>query len=382
LKLLDEILTYKNHKEMMTGYIYISIIFILLLSIFINFVRDYDERFIINSTTLVFFILGFYWYIKSDNLSRVEISMTFMVVISEVLLAILVLKENYINYTTVFPMLITFAIWYFFTLKQAIWMSLFHFSFWIFIYIYGYYHYTHHILLHNATTMMGLSISYVFMGLFGFAYYLSSSKYQLKLEEANLQQTLLLKEIHHRVKNNLNIVSSILGIQQMNEEDTHVIELLKKNRLRIDSIAMIHEVLYTHDDFSQINLGMYLHQLLEAINEMYNYNIEISISPSKTVLPFDVVLKLGIITNELAMNSLKYAFAGYKDEIKIDFYISDSTLIYVYSDSGICTKENKEEIWEHANLGLKLIKMMLQQINAQVKLLNTKGLTYYMEVPL
>ena len=125
-------------------------------------------------------------------------------------------------------MLITFALWYFFTLKHALWMSLFHFLFWVGIYLYGYYNYTEHILLHNATAMMGLVISYIFMALFGFSYYLSTSKYQTKLEQANLQQKLLLKEIHHRVKNNLNIVSSMLGIQQMSENDMHVIELIKK----------------------------------------------------------------------------------------------------------------------------------------------------------
>ena len=373
---------YKNYKEMMTVYIYLSIIFILVLSMLINFLRNFDERFVINISTLIAFVLGLYWYVKSDNPSRAEISMTFMVIISDVLLATLVLKEHYLNYTTVFPMLITFALWYFYTLKRALWMSLFHFSFWIIIYVYGYYHYPEHTLLHNTTAMIGLVISYIFMGLFGFSYYLSTSKYQTKLEQANLQQNLLLKEIHHRVKNNLNIVSSMLGIQQMCENEMYVIELMKKNRLRIESIAMIHEILYKHDDFSNINLSDYIEQLLIAIKDMYSANIEIVISKDEVFLPLDIVLKLGIITNELAINSLKHAFQGNSGMIKIYFTIGNDTLVYVYKDSGICTKKKKEEIWKHANLGLKLIKMMLQEINAEVKLIESKGLSYQIEVPL
>lgn len=379
---LDKLFTYKNYKEMMTGYIYLSIIFILLLSILVNYIRDFDERIVLNSVTLVSFCLGFYWYSKSKHPSRVPISMTFMVVISDILLASLVLKEDYLNYTTVFPMLITFALWYFFTLKQALWMSFFHLLFWSIIFIYGYNHYVAHSLLHNGTAMLGLIISYLFMAFFGFSYYLSTSNYQTKLEQANMQQGLLLKEIHHRVKNNLNIVSSMLGIQQMSEENQYIVELMKKNRLRIDSIAMIHEILYVHDDFSKINLSRYLEQLLGAIKEMYRDNMKIKIIHSPIELPLDTVLKLGIITNELAINSIKHAFKTLHGEIEIDFYIEDNIFIYIYQDNGVCTKENKEEIWNHANLGLKLIKMMLQQINAEVKLLDTKGLTYQIEVAL
>jgi len=374
--------TYKNYKEMMTAYIYLSIIFILVLSIVINFIRDFDDRIVVNSITLLLFSLGFYWFTQSKHPLRTEISMTFMVGISEVLLATLVIQEDFLNYTTVFPMLVTFALWYFFTLRQALWMSFFHFSFWIIIYLYGYYQYTDHLLLHNATAMMGLTISYVFMALFGFSYYLSTSKYQSKLEEANFQQGLLLKEIHHRVKNNLNIVSSMLGIQQMNEDDKHIIELMKKNRLRIDSIAMIHEILYKHDDFSCINLSDYMVQLLEAIKEMYVDDMHFSVSKEEICLPLEIVMKLGIITNELAINSLKHAFKEKQGEITIDFYIQNEMLIYIYKDNGICTKENKEEIWEYANLGLKLIQMMTKQINAKVRLLESKGLAYHIEVTL
>jgi two-component sensor histidine kinase len=230
--------------------------------------------------------------------------------------------------------------------------------------------------------MMGLVISYIFMGLFGFSYYLSTSNYQTKLEQANLQQSLLLKEIHHRVKNNLNIVSSMLGIQQMSEEDRYIVELMKKNRLRIESIAMIHEILYKHDDFSKINLSDYLQQLLDAIKVMYSDDMKVFISENNVSLALDIVLKLGIITNELAINSLKHAFKDRDGIIEINFKVKNETLMYIYSDNGTCVKENKEEIWKHANLGLKLIKMMLQQINAKVELLPTEGLSYKIEVPL
>ena len=145
---------------------------------------------------------------------------------------------------------------------------------------------------------------------------------------------------------------------------------------------MIHEILYKHNDFSNINLSDYIEQLLIAIKDMYSADIQIEISKNEIFLPLDIVLKLGIITNELAINSLKHAFQGHSGVIKIYFTIVNDKLVYIYKDNGTCTKKNKEEIWQHANLGLKLIKMMLQQINAEVKLLESKGLSYQIEVPL
>jgi two-component sensor histidine kinase len=377
---LDKLFIHKNYKEMMTGYIYLGIIFILILSMLINFIRGFDDRIIVNSITLFLFSVTFYFFSKSKHPLRAEIYMVFMTVVSEILLATLMIQENFLNYTTVFPMLTTFAIWYFFSLKQALWITLFHFIFWILIYIYGYSHFNNHPILNNATAMMGLAISYLFMSLFGFSYYLSTSKYQQKLEKSNKQQELLLKEIHHRVKNNLNIVSSILGIQQLSENDTHIIDLLKKNRLRIDSIAMVHEILYKYEDFSEINLYTYLSQLMQAIKEMYLDTVKINITNNNISLPLDTVLKLGIITNELAINSIKYAFTKNNGLIDIDFFIKDDLFTFTYSDNGICNKQHKNDIWNSANLGLKLIKMMAKQINADIVLLDTQGLTYQIKV--
>lgn len=380
LRLLNKLFFYNTYKEMMTGYIYLGIILILVLSMFINFIRGFGDRLIINSVTLFLFSIAFYFFSKSKHPSRVEVYMIFMTVVSEILLATLVIQENYLNYTTVFPMLITFAIWYFFTLKQALWISFFHFIFWILIYIYGYSHFSNNPILDNVTAMMGLAISYLFMSLFGFSYYVATSKYQQKLEQSNKQQELLLKEIHHRVKNNLNIVSSILGIQQITQKDVQMIELLKKNRLRIESIAMVHEILYKYEDFSEINFHAYLSQLMQAIKEMYIDNMEINIVKNNISLPLDIVLKLGIITNELAINSIKYAFKEDKGLINIDFFITDDILTFTFSDNGVYQGKNKNDIWDSANLGLKLIKMMTKQIDAEITLLDTKGLTYQIKV--
>ncbi len=369
-----------SYKDMLVSMIYLATIFLVTVSALVNYMRGLEDRFLLNIIILLAFILGFFFFYFSKSQSRSEASMAFMIIASELLLAILVLSEDFHNYTTVFPMLIAFSIWYFYSLKQALWITFIHFMFWIGIYIYGYYTLSNHSILHNATAMLGLALSYMFMTFFGFSYYLATSRYQNKLEKSNLQQKLLLNEIHHRVKNNLNIISSILGIQQMTEEDTRIIELMKKNRLRIDSIAMIHEILYTHKDFGQVNLGIYLGQLLDAIKEMYSKNIEVNINSEEINLPFDMVLKLGIITNELAINSLKYAFVDAEAKIYIDFKLKEEILVYQYRDNGICSHENKEDIWEHANLGLKLIQMMTKQMNASIKLLEAKGLVYEIRV--
>lgn len=381
-KYVSRLLKSQSQKELMVILVYTSIIFLLILSLFVNLSRGYYLRLDVEITMLVLFIFGFYLFVQSKHPSKVEISVTFMTMVSEIILAITVFKENYLNYTTVFPMLITFSIFYFYRLKAALWMTLGHYIFWGAIYLYGYIVYIDNPLLHNATAMLGLIVSYVFMTFMGFAYHISTSSYQHQLEEANIQQGLLLKEIHHRVKNNLNIVSSMLGIQQMNEEDVYIIELLKKNRLRIESIAMIHEILYQHEDFSKINLTDYLKQLFEAINLMYCNDIQVTLPKKNIFLSLDTVLKLGVITNELALNSIKHAFQNGDGMIEINFLIKDQTLIYYYRDSGRYMEKNKEAIWNNANLGLKLIKMMLKQIYASIEILSDKGLSYKIEVPL
>ncbi len=382
-KYLEQLLNIDNPKEMMVIFVYSSIIFLLFISIIVNLYRERYVRIDVEIAMFVIFSISYYLFTKSKNPLRVEISITSIIFISEIILAIIVFKEHFLNYSTVFPMLISFSIFYFYSLKYALIMTILHYIFWISVLIYGYYEYPNHIILHDTTAMLGLLVSYIFMTFMGLSYYISTSSHEEKLRKANMQQSLLLKEIHHRVKNNLNIVSSMLGIQQLQEKDTHIIDLIKSNRLRIDSIATVHELLYRHEDFTQVNIGEYLYTLLDNARKMYNKEIQIHVNTTTLYLNLEKVLKFGIITNELVMNSIKHAFNHQNGEVWIDFSHQESELIFTYKDSGICNEENKNKIWEHANLGLKLIQMMVQQMNGTITVLeNTQGLVYEIRITL
>ncbi len=121
----------------------------------------------------------------------------------------------------------------------------------------------------------------------------------------------LLKEIHHRVKNNMQIISSLLSLQSENTEDQKFITLIRESRNRINSMALVHEMLYQSDDLSKIELKEYIETLSSSVSSYalpnsdleFIYDIE-----AKVHFDIDKMIPIGLILNEAISNSLKYAF--------------------------------------------------------------------------
>ena len=362
----------KNHKEVMLRYIYITIMAILIISISINIFRKYYVTLDITIMMFILFFIGFYFYQKSRLASKVEIFVTLLIVISEIVLAIIILKEEFLHYTTVFPLLVTFAIFYFYSLKMALIATALHILYWLGIHTYGYIHYPQHPILHNITAIMGLVISYVFMTMFGFSYYVSTYIYQTQLERANLQKEVLLKEIHHRVKNNLNIIASILGLEKFESTSSEVHKLISQNKLRIESIAMVHEILYQSTEFENISFKDYLTKLSTHI--LYTESNEGDITLNLDIVPLNLgiesMMQFGIIINELMTNSIKYAFPDKKGDITITLQKHEHTYKLIYQDNGIGLQTDK------SGFGQNLINISVEQLEGTVKMTNDNGLKY------
>jgi two-component sensor histidine kinase len=202
--------------------------------------------------------------------------------------------------------------------------------------------------------------------------------FEQKKSEEVIRRTLkeketLLKEIHHRVKNNLQIISSLLKLHADQSKDNHFSELVEESQNRIISMALIHEMLYLNSDLSKINLAQYTKSLFEKLQSTYNKgDVKLKLKiPSDFHYEIDKMIPIGLIMNEILSNSFKYAFKDKTGEVTISIIKNSLTI----SDNGIgITKDAIKN--SYANFGLQLIDMLAEQIDATVKINRTKGTSF------
>jgi PAS domain S-box-containing protein len=202
---------------------------------------------------------------------------------------------------------------------------------------------------------------------------ITERKRNLEQIEASLtEKEVLLREIHHRVKNNLQIISSILNLQSGYITDKHSLEVFEESKNRVKSMALIHEKLYQSESLSRLNLKEYVQQLVNNLVNSYRqniYSIESKIEIAEIYFGADIAIPLGLIINELVSNSLKYAFPeGRKGFIYISIKKEDSNKYkMVVGDNGIGLPQNFD--FENTDtLGLQLVSSLVSQLNGEIEL--------------
>ncbi|HXU26866.1 MAG TPA: sensor histidine kinase, partial [Bacteroidia bacterium] len=184
------------------------------------------------------------------------------------------------------------------------------------------------------------------------------------------------------VKNNMQIISSLLNLQTHNVKDAKFLALITESRNRINSMALVHEMLYATTDFSKIKIKDYTQLLCKSIYQSYrkpNMNINFSIHmPTNIFLEIDVMIHLGMILNEIISNSLKYAFENNEGTISISLSQTDDKYSLIIEDDGkgLPTGFDREK---DGHLGMQLIYMLTEQINGTVKMETEKGVGYNLE---
>lgn len=227
-------------------------------------------------------------------------------------------------------------------------------------------------LVQNPQALFNLGYAALIIFVFGLLYHISILRTFDELDDSNRQKEMLLKEVHHRVKNNLNVIASIIGLQAnaLNAEDK---EHLLKSKIRIESIAMVHEMLYKSDDFTSIDFKTYMQRLSGLLVGMYGaQRVAVEVRAAQITLPLDAMVQLGIIANELITNSVKYAFGEAKGTITIELHRTDSGLLFVYSDNGIGVKD-PEKLGGGTSLGIKLIRLAARQLQGSVDMRDADG---------
>ena len=203
------------------------------------------------------------------------------------------------------------------------------------------------------------------------------SEHQLK--ESLKEKEVLLKEVHHRVKNNLQVISSILNLQSSYVKDENTLNILRESQNRIKSMSFIHESLYKTDDFSKINFSEYISSLSKNLVHSYGiYSdlIELENNLEEVYLNLDLSIPCGLIINELVSNALKYAFSGdRKGIIKIDLFEKNGLINLIVQDNGLGLPKTIN-YKETESLGLQLVMTLAEQIDAEVLLDNTSGAKY------
>ena len=216
---------------------------------------------------------------------------------------------------------------------------------------------------------------------------------ELQIEDSLAEKEVLLKEIHHRVKNNLQIISSLLRLQSSYITDEKAVEMFKESQSRVRSMALIHEKLYRSDDLARIDFADYIRDLTTYLFRMYKHassNIELKVDVNNVSLGIDAAIPCGLIINELVSNSLKYAFpedsfaAGDNDsrelESRGEVFVKlqpdgKGNLLLTVGDNGVGMPADLD-FQNTESLGLQLVNTLTEQLDGTIELDGENGTTF------
>lgn len=195
------------------------------------------------------------------------------------------------------------------------------------------------------------------------------------LERKHREKELLLQEVHHRVKNNLQIVISLLNLQARHVKDPLAQEVMQAIKSRVRSMALLHERLYRHDNLERIDLEDYFREICETLYAAYGISeekvtLQLNIPP--TNIDLDSAITLGLIVNELVSNSLKYAFPGSSTgKLGIDLQkLENNRYQLTVWDNGI---GSPKELGQHQSFGLQLVSSLSKKINGEIQTDSNNG---------
>jgi two-component sensor histidine kinase len=209
---------------------------------------------------------------------------------------------------------------------------------------------------------------------------LTQNRIQLDLEHE--RNAVLLKELHHRVKNNLQVIYSLLNLQKRRTKNEESVDLILALQNRIQTIALVHNNLFQSDEMEFVQLDSYVRTLVEHLQQMYaqdemrpvhiDFHIEDSIK-----LRFERIGTLGLIINEIVSNAFKYAFVGESTgKLMIDIQQKGLQVFVSIEDNG---PGLVEEINQNSNLGMRLIRILSEQMGATYTLHQSQGIKHLLQ---
>lgn len=200
-------------------------------------------------------------------------------------------------------------------------------------------------------------------------------KTEKKLAKSLEEKEVLLKELHHRVKNNMQMMSSLINLQSRSVEDRALSQVIRVSENRIRAMALVHELLYQTDDFTSIELGFYLRSLvrnlMDSFRDEHKGNIRFDFSGSEINVTIDTAIPCGLIVNELVSNSLEHAFPnGRTGTIKLKTLATGGFIMIEISDDGCGIAEGPRK---KKTMGLDIVHALVQQLRGTIDRVSFKG---------
>lgn len=227
----------------------------------------------------------------------------------------------------------------------------------------------------------------LFIAFFGGVFGYLINKYNDKIRRAkreiadkNEEKDVMLKEIHHRVKNNLHVVNSLLRIQSRSINNEDVKSMFAIAQSRIIAMARLHEKIYKTNNLTYINVKEHIKELIDDLVKSYNIDkkIQVIINIEPIELSIDTLLPLSLLVNEIISNSLKHAFVEQKNgTIELDLKkMENNSYMLVIGDNGVGMNEKLFEDFVNG-LGAKLIKAFVRQLDGNIDLIKDKEGTFF-----
>jgi len=205
-----------------------------------------------------------------------------------------------------------------------------------------------------------------------------------RLKASVAEKDVLLKEIHHRVKNNLQIISSLLNLQLKKMVDATTRSELNATRDRIRSMALIHAKLYQSENLAQVDFAEYVEEFAGQLARLYDVRpekVRLLLDVESVYLDVDVAIPCGMIINELLTNALKYAFPGERrGEVAVRLRVEDRKLLLCVEDDGVGMPA-QIDVETTGTLGLQLVRALTQQLGGELRVERNGGTRVSLQVP-
>ncbi|MBC6492953.1 sensor histidine kinase [Flavihumibacter stibioxidans] len=206
----------------------------------------------------------------------------------------------------------------------------------------------------------------------------------LLANERNARIETLMKELHHRVKNNLQVISSLLALQYNRMEDDHARQSLMSSRTRIEAMALIHKSLYQHENVTEVEMENYLRSLVKLVAASYGAEeglISLDVKLDNKMVDIDSAIPIGLIVNELLSNACKHAFGPDTDPKVWVSFRQDGVSGYILrvADNGRGMGDGNEAE-NNASFGMKLVHTLVTQLDAEMNIVNNNGTEFIIEM--
>lgn len=237
--------------------------------------------------------------------------------------------------------------------------------------------------INRFNEVIGLILSFLlFIGILGIRHiFLEWKIAQTKIATTLNEKKVLLKEVHHRIKNNMSVIRNLLSIQSDNIKIPEATAAFQDAIARIDSMGILYDKLYLTESYTNVSIKVYLSQLIDEIFQMFpdRRSIKVEKQIDDFTISTEIIFPLGIIVNELITNAMKYAFPNQDNGlIQISAVKKENNITLVFEDNGIGIPEllNHEK---QKGFGLTLIELLTDQIGGNCKIERTNGLKYIIE---